>query len=265
MRVGFVQCQPVLGQVEQTIAHLEKLLPQADQAELIVLPELCNSGYNFDSPEQARTFSEEIPTSRMVDFLHEQCREHRFHVVCGLNERAGDRLYNMSVLIGPEGVLGSYRKIHLFLNEKDIFEPGDLGLPVFDIGICRVGMLICFDWVFPEVWRSLALDGADIICHPSNLVIPGLAQRAVPIQGLFNGVFTITANRVGTEKDLTFTGLSTIASNRGDILCQASADGEEVGVVEIDVAAARDKSITARNDRLADRRPDQYQRLTRQD
>ncbi len=263
MIIGFVQCQPVLGNVEASVERLGRLLPQAGEADLIVLPELCNSGYNFESREQALASAEEITTSRTVDFLHTQCRERDFHVVCGLNERVADKLYNTSVLIGPEGVVGSYRKIHLFLNEKDIFEPGDLGLPVFDIGSYRVGMLICFDWIFPEVWRSLALDGADIICHPSNLVIPGLAQRAVPIQGLFNGVFTITANRIGTERDLTFTGLSTIASNRGDILHQASGDREEVGLVEIDIAAARDKSITVRNDRLGDRRPDQYHRLTK--
>lgn len=263
MKVGFVQCQPVLGRADQTLARLEKLLPQAAQAELIVLPELCNSGYNFDSLDQARDLAEEIPSGRMIEFLHAQCRKQGSHIVCGLDERVGDKLYNTSVLIGPGGVLGSYRKLHLFLNEKDIFEPGDLGLPVFDIGNCWVGMLICFDWMFPEAWRSLALDGADIICHPSNLVIPGLAQRAVPIHGLCNGVFTITANRIGTEKELTFTGLSTIASPRGDILCQASTESEEVGVVEIDIAAARNKSITARNDRLADRRPDQYHRLCR--
>ncbi len=119
-------------------------------------------------------------------------------------------------------------------------------------------MLVCFDWIFPEVWRILALKGAEIICHPSNLVIPGLAQKAVPIHALTNRVYTVTANRIGTERDLSFTGLSTIANPTGDILIQASQTEEEVAVTDVDIALARDKMITERNDIFADRRPEQY-------
>jgi predicted amidohydrolase len=173
-------------------------------------------------------------------------------------EREGENLYNTAVLVGPGGLLGRYRKMHLFMDEKDIFEPGDLGLPVFDIGLCRIGMLICFDWMFPEVWRILALKGADIICHPSNLVIPGLCQKAVPVHSVCNRVFVVTANRIGVERDLTFTGLSTIADPRSNVLLQASSDREEVGLVEIDPSLARNKQATPRNHIFDDRRPDQY-------
>ncbi|MGC9332990.1 MAG: nitrilase-related carbon-nitrogen hydrolase, partial [Anaerolineae bacterium] len=127
-----------------------------------------------------------------------------------------------------------------------------------EIGACRLGMLVCFDWIFPEAWRVLALKGADVICHPSNLVLPGLAQRAVPIHALTNRVYVVTANRVGTEDDLTFTGMSTIASPTGDVLAQASPADEAVSLVEVDLALARDKRITARNDLFADRRPEAY-------
>jgi predicted amidohydrolase len=129
---------------------------------------------------------------------------------------------------------------------------------VFDIGGCKLGLLICFDWVFPEAWRVLALKGADIICHPSNLVIPGLAQKAIPVHALVNRVYVVTANRTGREGDLSFTGLSTIAGPRGEVLCQAGPSKEESSLVEIDPAAARDKMVTPRNHLLQDRRPDEY-------
>jgi predicted amidohydrolase len=178
-----------------------------------------------------------------------------------LNERDGPNLYNSAVLVGPQGYVGRYRKLHLFLHEKDFFQPGDAGLPVYDIGWCRVGMLICFDWLFSEVWRILALKGADVICHPSNLVLPGLGQRAVPIRALCNRVYVATGNRVGTERDLTFTGLSTIADPLGNVICQASPSEPKALVADMSLALARDKRITPRNGVFDDRRPDQYGRL----
>jgi len=135
-------------------------------------------------------------------------------------------------------------------------------LPVFDIGLCKIGMLVCFDWIFPEVWRIVALKGAEIICHPSNLVLPGLAQKAVPIHALTNRIYTITANRIGTEGNLSFTGLSTIANPNGDILFQASRTEEETVIKDIDIRLARDKIITKKNDLFSDRRPEEYSLLT---
>ena len=261
MKTGFVQFRPVLGDVNTNLQTIDRLVRSVEQADLLVLPELCNSGYNFSSKEQAWDTSEEIAKSAFVDRMTELCGELQLHIVAGINERDGDKLYNSAVLVGPNGVVGKYRKMHLFMNEKDIFQPGDLGLPVFDIGWARIGLLICFDWVFPEAWRILALEGADIVCHPSNLVIPGLCQRAVPINALMNRVYVVTANRIGTEGDLTFTGLSVIADPKGEVIAQASSVDEEVAVVDIDVALARDKMITPRNDVLGDRRPDQYGRL----
>jgi predicted amidohydrolase len=261
MKIGFVQFAPALGHPEATMQAIDRLIPRAAGAGLVVLPELCNSGYNFQSAEQAWQTSEEVDDSIFLGYVASLCQEHGFHIVVGFNERAGDRLYNSAVLVGPHGYVGRYRKLHLFMNEKDFFQPGDEGLPVFDIGACRLGMLVCFDWIFPEAWRVLALKGADIICHPSNLVLPGLAQRAVPIRALTDRVYVITANRIGTEDDLTFTGMSTVANPNGDILAQASPTEEVVSLVEVDVTLARDKKITPRNDLFADRRPDMYRLL----
>ncbi len=262
MKIGFVQLAPVLGDRAATMERIERLSPAWAGADLLVLPELCNSGYNFESAAQAWETSEEIDSSPFLDLIQGLCRRHGCHVVTGLNERAGDRLYNSAVLLGPQGVVGRYRKLHLFMNEKDFFRPGDEGLPVFDLGWCRVGLLVCFDWAFPEAWRVLALKGADVICHPSNLVLPGLAQRAVPVHAVINRLYVVTANRTGSEGALTFTGLSTIAGPRGDVLAQAAAEGEAVVVVDADPALARDKNITARNHALADRRPEEYTLLS---
>jgi predicted amidohydrolase len=263
--IGFVQFAPILGDVQATIGKIDKLSAHCTGADLVVLPELCNSGYNFESEEQAWATSEEIGRGVFVKYLESLCLRLGCHIVSGLNERQGSRLYNSAVLVGPQGYVGTYRKLHLFMKEKDYFEPGDAGLPVFDIGPCRIGMLVCFDWIFPEAWRVLALKGADIICHPANLVLPGLAQRAVPIHALTNRFYVVTANRIGREGELTFTGMSTIADPEGQVLAQASRIDKKVSRIEIDISLARSKNITSRNNILADRRPEHYALLAERD
>ena len=162
-------------------------------------------------------------------------------------------------MTGPigSGYIGKYRKVHLFYREKLFFEPGNLGFHVFNIGIAKVGVMICFDWFFPESARTLALKGADIIAHPSNLVMP-YAPRAMPIRALENRVYTITANRIGEERGLRFIGKSTIASPRAEVLAVGSEDKEEVAVVEVDLELARDKRLNDINDIFRDRRPEFY-------
>jgi len=264
MRIGFLQMAPMLADRQATLKHIDQLLDGKELPDLLVLPELCNSGYNFRSTEQARQTAEVIEKSPFVEHLQNLCAKSRCHIVSGINELFAGKLYNSAVLIGSDGPIGTYRKMHLFLNEKDTFQPGDLGFPIFEIAGYRLGILICFDWIFPESWRVLALKGADIICHPSNLVLPTLAQRGVPIHAMVNSVYTITANRTGREGDLSYTGCSIIADPRGETICSAGSDDQDLYVVEIDVAKARDKKITARNDLFADRRPEEYGELTAQ-
>ena len=261
MKIGFIQFSPKRGDLQANIKKIDSYSDQFKDADLLVLPELCNSGYNFSSSKQVLDTSEEIKKSEFVDYIKSICKEYSLYVVSGFNEREGKDLYNTSVLIGPEGFIGKYRKLHLFMNEKKYFVPGNVGLPVFDIGICRVGMLVCFDWMFPEVWRILSIKGADIICHPSNLVLPGLCQSAIPIHSLTNRVYIVTANRIGTEDDLTFTGLSTISNPKGEVLYQATGAKEEVKIIDVDISLARDKNITRSNDIINDRRPGEYKEL----
>lgn len=261
-KAGFLQFEPILGESEKNIARIKSLLKRAESADLVVIPELANSGYNFESKKQAISLAESIDNSHYINFLTEQAKALNLHIVSGFHEIEKGMLYNTSVLIGPNGLIGKYRKIHLFMNEFDFFEKGNLGLPVFDIGICNIGMLICFDWVFPEVWRILALKGADVICHPSNLVLP-YAQQAVPVHGMINKTFNITANRYGTERGVKFSGKSIVSNPIGETLAIAAPNKDEVCIVDMDINQARAKKITDRNHVFNDRYPKDYIEITK--
>ena len=261
MRIGIVQSSPEFGAVQANLAFvMEAMQPQV--ADLWVLPELFATGYQFLSPEETRSFAEPVPDGPTTRALLEFAERAQCHIVAGLPEVDGDRVYNASVLVGPTGLLARYRKVHLFYEEKLNFSPGNLPFAVTDIGSARVGMMICFDHLFPESARSLALQGADVIAHPANLVLPDLAQRTMSIRALENGVFTATANRVGTEargaESLTYTGQSQVIAPSGEILVRLDKTSVDVAVVEIDLESARDKAITKHNDKLEDRRPGLY-------
>jgi predicted amidohydrolase len=263
MKVGFVQFEPVFGQMDVNREKVTRLLADVD-AELIVLPELFNSGYVFTSREEALHLAEEIPGGKTVELLGSIARQKKIHIVAGLCEKEGDRLFNSAVLISPEGWRGTYRKVHLFNEEKLWFRPGDEGFKVFDIGACRIGIMICFDWFFPEAARLLALQGAQIICHSANLVLP-FCQAGMVTRCLENQVFAVTANRTGREKrggqDLLFTGKSQITGPQGMILYQAGSSSDEVGIVDIDIRTADNKNINSYNHLFADRRVDVYRDL----
>ena len=229
MKAGYVQFAPVLGDLNATISKLDQLIGSAADADVLVLPELCNSGYNFSSYDDAWACSESVSESVFIEYLESIAVKLGGYIVSGFNERAGDALYNAAVLIGPSGYVGTYRKLHLFFKEKKIFAPGDKGLPVFDVEGCKMGMLICFDWLFPEVWRILALKGADLICHPSNLILPNWAQQAIPVHALINRVYIVLANRIGAEGKLSFTGLSMIAGPKGEIPLQPRSCRSKAG------------------------------------
>ena len=163
--------------------------------------------------------------------------------------------------MGPKGVLGVYRKGHLFDRENLFFAPGNLGFPVFRLPFGTVGIMICFDWIYPESARSLALGGAELIAHPSNLVLPHCPDAMVT-RCLENRVFSATADRVGKENrggiELTYTGLSEIVTMKGEILKRLGATETGMAVGECDLSQARNKKINSFNDLLKGRRTDQY-------
>ncbi len=260
IKAGYIQFHPELGNIDKNIERLDAFISEAKGVDLLVLPELISTGYNFDSREDALACAEELNKSRFVDFLIAKAKEINTHLVAGINEKDGDKLFNTSVLLGPKGYIGKYQKIHLFMNEKDIFEPGAAGLPVFDLGFAKVGMLICFDYYFPEIWRILGLKGAEIVCHSSNLLTQN-AHKSVPAQAFMNRFFVITSNRIGTEKELTFNGNSFICNPQGEVLTKASLDEEEIKIISVDPQEALDKFITPRNHAFNDRRPEIYNGL----
>jgi len=258
VRLAIVQTSPIFGNIPSNVRQALDLMATA-QADLFVLPELFSTGYNFlDAKETASLAEEASGTSGMAIAAFAKSR--KCHVVYGFAERA-DRIYNSSALVGPDGLIAVYRKVHLFAKETELFAPGNLGFPVFDLPFGRLGMMICFDWMFPESARTLALRGAQIIAHPSNLVMP-YCPDAMVTRCLENRVFAATANRIGTEDrgglNLRYIGNSEIVTPRGDILLRLGAAEVKVGVCDIDPALAGTKSINPYNDLFKDRRPDQY-------
>lgn len=260
MKAAFIQFNPVFGEVKDNIKKAVKLIKMTE-ADIIVLPELFNTGYLIVSKEEAFDLAEPLPGGKTTEALSVVAREKKAHIVAGLIERQDENLFNSAVVISPSGYLGKYRKIHLFNEEKLWFQPGDMGFNVFDIGICKIGIMICFDWFFPESMRTLTLKGADLICHSANLVLP-FCQDAMKTRCLENRVFAVTANRTGEEnrngKRCHYTGRSQITGPDAKILYQAGAETEEIGVAEIALNLSQNKNLNLYNHIIMDRREDFY-------
>ena len=266
MRITLLQFNPAYLQTERNLDTVEKLLGDMD-ADLIVLPEFFASGYFFQSTKDVQTAAEPIPDGPTVQRLTVWAKASGATFVAGLPEETENgTLFNSAVVVTPRGRLGTYRKTHLFYEEKLHFAPGDSGFPVFTVTdragkAYRLGVMICFDWYFPEAARSLALAGADVIAHPSNLVRAD-CPRSMPIRALENHVFTATANRIGTETKgeevLTFIGQSLICDPNGQVLASASRTKTELVSADIDPASARDRQLTPHNHLFEDRRPEAY-------
>ncbi len=261
MKAGFYQFNPAFGKKKENIEKVVSAAKDID-LELLVLPEFFATGYQFVSPEEVAELSETIPGGYTTEVLSELSNKRGIFIAAGLPEKSGNKFYNSAVFIGPDGLIGVYRKTHLFFEEHLYFTPGDTGFKVWDTEIGRIGIMICFDWLFPESTRSLALLGAEVIVHPSNLVLP-FCPDAMPVRCLENMVYSVTANRIGTEnrkegQSLTFIGKSEIVSPKGNILIRAPEDKEGLMVTDIDPKTARNKALNPYNDILKDRMPDKY-------
>jgi predicted amidohydrolase len=254
------QFQPVFGDTNINLATIQRLTEEAD-ADLIVFPELCTSGYEFKDRHEVEALALDLEKGDEVVWLKELAADSGTIVILGLPERSGKCIFNGSAMIEPSGRVTRYHKLHLFDREKNLFDPGDAVPSVVETEAGRIGMMICFDWIFPETTRLLALAGAQIICHPSNLVLQ-YCQKAMFARSVENGVFTMTCNRIGsesrTDRTLTFTGASQILSNRGATLAQAGTTTEEVITAEIKPGEADNKMITGLNDLMGDRRAGMY-------
>ncbi len=248
MRVGFFQMEPELFNVEANVEKALKAL-QRVKTDMIVLPELFNTGYAFKTRKEVEECAEPIP-GYTTENLTELARDKDMTIVAGICERRNDALYNSAVYITGK-YTGVYRKVHLFLDEKKFFTPGNEFL-VFD----SIGVMICFDYFFPEAVRTLMLKGAKLIAHPSNLILP-YCPDAMVVRSLENRVFSVTCNRIGEERGLTFIGKSQIVDSKGNLLYRAGTE-EELVIRDISLEEAENKFITPNNDLLEDRRPETY-------
>lgn len=260
MKVGFFQFAPFFGKPERNLDLLRKKIKKTGSIDILVLPELAFTGYTFKDYEEAYSLSEEVGGSLCQELIS-IAAENKVTIAVGFLEREGKKLYNSSILLDGDGIKGVYRKIHLFREEKAIFTPGSSGFPVFSLENFNFGLLICFDWIFPEAMRTLALKGADIILHSSNLVLP-YYQKAAVTRAVENRIFIVLANRIGTEdrfgKKNEFTGESEIVSPEGKIILKAGKDEEGIFSIDINPEEARDKKVTELNDLFEDRKPEFY-------
>ena len=268
--VASVQMEPQVGRKADNVASSVERIEQAaaQGASIVVLPELANSGYVFESREEAFALAEEVPDGPTTRAWADAARRCKVHIVAGIAEREGTRLYNAAVVVGPQGWLGTYRKLHLWGDEHLFFEPGDRGVPVFHTVHGRLGVLICYDGWFPEMYRLLSAQGADIVCMPTNWVPmpgqpvdqPAMATTLAMASAHSNGMNIVCANRTGTERGQPFVGQSVIVGAQGWPLAgPASHDGEEILFARINLKASRQaRHLNAFNDVLRDRRDDIY-------
>lgn len=262
MRIACSQFAPVFGDLTANTDRIVDEIASID-ADVIVFPELATSGYFHVGHEEVARVAEPLDGPHMLRIITAACDAGKV-VVCGVAERDGEHLYN-SALIAGKGLERplTYRKTHLFYKETLGFTSGDTGfftvhLPHLD---CTMGIMICYDWRFPESARSLALKGADLIVCPSNL-ITHFWRMAMPVRAFENKVFLAVANRTGTDsnagEDVTFNGQSTIYSHDGSILTDAPVESDAIIIAEIDPQETRSKSFNSINDIMKDRRPEAY-------
>ena len=271
MKIAGVQMDVTLGEVDRNLEAITSKLRKtsANGATLTVFPECAVSGYCFESLDEARPFAQPVP-GPATNQISEVCAELNCHAIVGMLETSGDDIFNAAVLIGPNGVVGTYRKVHLpFLGIDMHTSFGDCGFPVFDADDVKVGMTICYDASFPEASRTLSIGGADLIALPTNWP-PGseaTAQYVINARAIENGVYFIAVNRVGTERGFPFIGMSRICAPNGETLAKADETEEAILYADIDVEKARRKRVVRVPDkhiidRMADRHPETYAALT---
>jgi len=271
VKVACIQCDIEIGNVEKNTDKTVMLINEAcdNGAKLIVLPETCNSGYVFETREEAFLLSQEVPAGETTKSWINVAKERNVYIVAGICERDGSDLYNTAVLVGPEGFIGKYRKLHLWEDEFLWFEPGNMGLPVFHTPIGRIGIIICYDMWFPETFRILASQGADIVCVPTNWVLheslPNDMKNFGPILGMAaahsNGIFVAAADRVGVERNVPFPGKSVIIRTAGLPIAGPADDTEQIIYANCNFAKSRKHQSNAYNSTLKDRRTDVYDEM----
>lgn len=284
LTIAVAQTAPAFLDIARNYQNALELIGSVE-ADLYLFPELFLSGYTFSDEEEVARVALEQDNFYFDGF--KKLSEERGIAICGGYAEAGgpsprsdtgqgsggarrretgfrpaETFYNSSFFIAEGKLKGHYRKTHLFYRETQFFAPGDSGFSVVEYHGTRFGMMICFDWIFPEAARSLALLGAQVVLHPANLVLP-YCQRAMFARAVENRVFVATANRVGSESntqgdDLTFTGASQVVAPNGEYLLSFSETEAAIKSIEIDPTSADNKALNQFNTLFEDRRPEMY-------
>ena len=270
IRVAACQIDPQIGEVNANLERISTVVTEAAAggAQFIVLPEAAVTGYGFSS------LAEALPVARLADSSAEEmlaglAETHRVSVVCGTLEAQGDEVFNVALVLLPDGRRYRYRKMHLpFLGIDRFATPGPDAPAVIEVDGLRFGVLICYDLRFPEAARICALEGADLIALPTNwpVGVQFHPDLFAPARAAENHCYVLAADRVGTERGTTFMGRSVLFDPDGERLAVASDTNEEIIYGDISPELARSTHVRRRPgehewDTIADRRPGLYERL----
>lgn len=262
--VSVCQISPSVSDSGNNLATIRSAVESAagEGAGIVVLPELANSGYMFESGLELRQSAD----GKTVQVLIELAARYRIVVVAGMAESCGGHVYNSAVLVDETGLRTCYRKVHLWDAEKETgFAAGTARPPVIDTRFGRIGVMICYDLEFPEWVRLVALDGADMLCVPANWPLqprpanerPTEVVRAQALASI-NRMFIAIADRTGEERGQSWLGGSVIVNADGYPVTRLRFGEEAILASTVDLADARNKNISPRNNVLSDRRPELY-------
>jgi N-carbamoylputrescine amidase len=232
-------------------------------AQIICLQELCNTHWFPRSIDADNFLLAEDLAGPTLSALRAVAEAKGIALICPFFERAGDLYFNTAAVIDQHGeITGTYRKIHIpqipLWEERSYFSPGDKGFPVFDLGVAKIGVQICWDNFFPEGTRLLALQGAQIVFAPTAAAFASQQRwlKVLAANAIVNGLFVMRVNRVGNEPKQDFYGMSFCLSPEGELLDEPTGLQEGIFLVEI----ALDEIARVRKEWpfLKDRRPEAY-------
>ena len=266
-KIAGVQMDVTFADVPANLARMQSRLKEtaAAGAMLTIFPECALTGYCFESRDEALSCAQPVP-GPAIKALAATCRELNTHTIFGMLEVDGDRLFNVCALIGPNGLIATYRKTHLpSLGVDNFTTPGDQPFAVHEINGLRIGMNICYDYSFPEGSRVLMLAGADLIVLPTSWPEGSRkgATYLINARAHENHLYYFAVDRIGRERGFDFIGLSKCCDPSGDTMVEAAHTDEAILYAEIDPAFARQKhlvKIPGKHEvhRIRDRRPDLY-------
>ena len=271
MKIAAVQMDVKIAENGRNLAAVLRHLETAAQAgaKLVIFPECALSGYCFNSREEALPAAETVP-GPAAEALAQAAKRLDCTAVVGMLEREGDQVYNAALVVSPEGILGTHRKVHLLCLGIDRYDlPGDKPFPLFESRHGKLGVNICFDCSFPESGRVLKLKGAQLLAIPTNWPQGSDAwDHTVKVRATENHMFVAAADRVGEERGFHFIGHSQIVDYYGKVLAEADGTEETIIYAEVDLAKADDNRVIRvpglyEFNRIAARRPEMYGEITR--